>query len=97
MVRQSNVLCSLEKKTAGVLVHDDPVQDMISLARWPVSACMTGVRTCVRARALRIVFMDKIPGFINSFIIIIIIILKQVLEILPPPKKKKKKRRRYFV
>ena len=33
VVRQSNVLYSLERKTAGVTAHYDPVQDMVSLVR----------------------------------------------------------------
>ena len=33
VVRQSNVLYSLERKTAGVTAHYDPVQDMASLVR----------------------------------------------------------------
>ena len=36
VVRQSNVLYSLERKTSGVRAHYDPVQDMASLVRWHV-------------------------------------------------------------
>ena len=36
VIRQSNVLYSLERKTAGVTAHYDPVQDMTSLVHWHV-------------------------------------------------------------
>ena len=36
MVRQSNVFYSLERKTAGVTAHYDPVQNMASFVRWHV-------------------------------------------------------------
>ena len=36
VVRQSNVLCSLERKTSGVTAHYGPVQHMTSLVRWYV-------------------------------------------------------------
>ena len=36
VVRQSSVLSSLERKTAGVMAHCDPVQGMALLVRWHV-------------------------------------------------------------